>query len=325
MQAASSLVIWVVSENNAGTINQAMGVAERLTSRPVVKTVTKQRRWQRWLRPFRQDPTEVEPDIIISCGMVSERFVSAMKRAFGGRPLAVHLQYPGKKDDCFDLVFVSTHDWAIELEAMSRVHQMLGVPNRLRGADLAARRTTARARWAPDDLRVLAMLVGGPNQAFKFDQEAVDRLKSAAETALEQGYVVLATVSRRSPPGVASSLRAIGHPRFILWNSQGENPYLDYVAAADALLVTQDSISMAGDAIVSGKAVNVFALPVTDEARAHKFLRFHADLEAQGFSRPFAGKIEQWDYDTPDETGRVASIVDRVYRQRLKSPPAPHP
>lgn len=33
--------VWVVSENNAGTINQALGVAEILTDRPVIKTVTR--------------------------------------------------------------------------------------------------------------------------------------------------------------------------------------------------------------------------------------------------------------------------------------------
>jgi mitochondrial fission protein ELM1 len=36
-----------------------------------------------------------------------------------------------------------------------------------------------------------------------------------------------------------------------------------------------------------------------------------------GVTRPFAGKVEQWSYDPPNETEKIAGIVrDRLYRTR---------
>lgn len=314
-KSTADLRVWVVSESSAGTLNQALGVAERLTETPIVKVVAKERRWKQWLMPFRQEKTEAAPDVIISCGMVAERFVCAMKSAFEGRPLAVHLQHPGK-NDCFDVVFVSGHDWLPAFDQSPRIHRMLGVPNRLREDDLLGRRAAARATWAKADERVAALLVGGPNQAFSFAEGTGHRLKEVVEAALAKGWVVLATVSRRSPQSVTESLSHLSHPRFVMWDAQGDNPYRDYLAAADALIVTQDSISMASDAIVSGKPLHILPLRVVDEIKAQKFSRFHAELYSRGFAREFSGTIEGETYKAPDETGRIAAIVGEMVASR---------
>lgn len=310
--------VWVVSEDNAGTLNQALGVAEMLTGDPVVKRVRRGNTFRRLFFPFRQDRAEHEPDIIVSCGRISEPFVREMKRTFGNRPFALHLQYPAPKHDCFDLVFVPSQDWRPEFESDARLHSMLGVPGRVGFARLQEMRARSRAKWAKDDQRTLAVLIGGPNKAYGVDETTAGRLSASIASLLKENWRILATVSRRSPAVVVEKLMPLAGPGFTLWDFKGDNPYLEFLAAADALLVTQDSISMASDAAATRKPVYIFPLGVKDPAIEAKFRRFHADFEQRGITRPFKGDVDAFEYAPLDETTRIAEILRQQFvRARL--------
>ena len=86
-----------------------------------------------------------------------------------------------------------------------------------------------------------------------------------------------------------------------IWDGSGENPYFAYLALADAVLVTADSISMISEAAATGKPVHVLGL---DGGNA-KFARFHKTMQAAGITRPFSGHIESWSYSIPDDTARA--------------------
>lgn len=92
-----------------------------------------------------------------------------------------------------------------------------------------------------------------------------------------------------------------------------ENPYFGLLALADAIIVTSDSVSMVSEACATGKPVHVFNM-----GEWHKKLRqFHKTLMDDGITRPFAGRVEQWSYDPPNETEKIATIVrDRLYQTR---------
>jgi uncharacterized protein len=305
--------VWVVSEISAGTLNQALGVAERLSPEPVVKIIRQERGLRRLLFPFRQDRREAEPDIVVSCGRISERFVKTIKAAFGGRPFAVHLQRPAPETDCYGMIFVGQQGWVAELDGQSRFKPMLGVPNRIRAERLSIDRIAARAKWAPNNQKVVALLVGGANKAFAFDQTTTEHLAEAVLQLVSQGWKVLATMSRRTPSHVGARLQKIKHKRFCLWDFEGSNPYHGYLAAADAFVVTQDSIAMTSEAAVSGKPVYIFPLKVSDAVKAKNFLKFHADLHEMGITRPFLGQIDDFTYDPPRETERIADEIKESF------------
>jgi mitochondrial fission protein ELM1 len=92
-----------------------------------------------------------------------------------------------------------------------------------------------------------------------------------------------------------------------------ENPYFGLLALADAIVVTSDSVSMVSEACATGKPVHVFSL-----GQAHKKLhKFHRALLDAGLTRPFDGRLEQWSYEPPRETQKVAEIVrERIMRSR---------
>ena len=117
------------------------------------------------------------------------------------------------------------------------------------------------------------------------------------------------TASRRTGEANAAILKAAlaGLPAQ-LWDGTGANPYLGYLALADAIVVTSDSVSMASEAVSTGKPVYVFDL----DGGSARFERFHAHLRALGMTRPFDGTLDTWRYTPPDDTARVAAAARSV-------------
>jgi hypothetical protein len=50
-----------------------------------------------------------------------------------------------------------------------------------------------------------------------------------------------------------------------------------------------------------------------------KFARFHQAMREAGITRPFAGRIERWDYAPLDDTARAGATLRRLVLDRLKA------
>ena len=94
-----------------------------------------------------------------------------------------------------------------------------------------------------------------------------------------------------------------------IWDGTGDNAYFGYLAVADAIVVTGDSVNMVSEACMTGKPVQVVDLPGRGN---DKFRRFHEGLRADGMTRPFTGSLECWSYPPLDDTVRVAAAVQRL-------------
>ena len=98
-----------------------------------------------------------------------------------------------------------------------------------------------------------------------------------------------------------------------IWDGTGDNPYYAYLAFADVLLVTADSVSMVSEAAATGKPVYIIGLDGGDA----KFARFHETMQKSGITRPFTGRIEYWSYAPPDDTARAGAALRELVRNRL--------
>ena len=140
---------------------------------------------------------------------------------------------------------------------------------------------------------------------------AADRIAAAIK---RRGGSVVATPSRRTgPDGVALLRERLAEIPGDIWDGRGENPYYAYLAVADALMVTADSVSMVSEAAATGKPVHIIDLPGGDA----KFARFHAAMREAGITRPFAGNIEEWAYRPPDDTARAAAAMRDLVAARF--------
>jgi hypothetical protein len=166
---------------------------------------------------------------------------------------------------------------------------------------------------------ILTVLIGGANRAYRLPPRRLAAIAdSLAAVARETGGSVLATPSRRTGAEAVPLLRRrLAGLSAIVWDGAGANPYFAYLANADAILATADSVSMISEAAATGKPVHILDLAGGNA----KFARFHETMRAAGITRPFAGRIESWRYPVPDDTARAgerlrALVLDRIAARR---------
>jgi len=108
-----------------------------------------------------------------------------------------------------------------------------------------------------------AVLLGGDSGPFVFTAARARRLACwLNERVAEAGGSVLATDSARTPAGVYEEfLNALNVPvHAYRWGSKEENPYRGYLAIADQLVVTGESMSMLAEAAVANRPMYIFDL-----------------------------------------------------------------
>ncbi|MCA1406926.1 mitochondrial fission ELM1 family protein [Ensifer sp. IC3342] len=308
MNPSNTTCVWAVAESKAGTLTQCLGVGKEFHREPVVKLISRARGLRKLFEPRLFRKKEQRPELLISCGFRAEPAVLDIKAAYGGKPLAVHLQRP--RIEGYDLVFVSRHDWVDELNERPNYHSMVGVPHQITSARLAPLRDAARRRFSPDGRPIAAVFVGGSNGAYVYDDRTHQNIKSAIGQLEKADWRIVVSVSRRSEDHTQQALSALDSESITVWDRRSENPYLDYMAAADAFVIAKDSITMPCEALATGKPVFTLDLSPVVGPRLDKFERYHRDLhETLQLTRPFEGKIEPYSYEPLDETRRIASII----------------
>ncbi len=304
----ADILVWAVSEAKAGTLTQCLGVATRFNANPTEKVVVKERRLKRIFAKPIFNSAERGPDLIVSCGSRPEEHVLRIDRAYKKKPFKVHLQRP--KVHGYDLCFVSRHDWTPDLTDRAEYHPVVGVPHRITADRLAHLRDDARDRYAPNGERVAAIFVGGSNGAYVYDAASLRNISKTILLLAEQDWKVLVSTSRRSDQATLDALLHIRSNKIEVWDRSGNNPYLGYVAAADAFLIAKDSITMPCEALATGKPVYSLNLSHIPGPRLEKFEGFHRDLEWElNLTRSFQDELKAYPYVALNETDRIASIV----------------
>jgi hypothetical protein len=308
---------WAVTDGRAGIEAQALGLAEAIARRTPLR-IERKRLLVRapfralpgefWRDPFalldeRSDPLAPPwPDLWIGCGRLSVPFSRAVKR-HSRETFVVQLQAPRVSTGAFDLVIPPEHDGL----SGPNVFPILGSPNRL---DVGILRGPVVPGLAP-----LAVLIGGPNKVFRFDETDA---ASLADKLVVLSMPLDVTLSRRTPRRAGDLLREkLGDHAARFFDParvEGDNPYPMMLATARAILVTEDSVNMTAEAASTGKPVYVMPLRRRPFRRARKFDVFHEGLRARGAARRFEGAIEAWSYTPLDETGRAADEVLRRWR-----------
>ncbi|WP_149540945.1 mitochondrial fission ELM1 family protein [Siccirubricoccus phaeus] len=300
--------VWVLADPRAGTAAQALGIAERLG----VPFRTVALEWGRgaalpWPWPTLAGLTAAAragfappwPRLVVAAG----RRAAPVARWLGRRGARlVHCMRPGFGAAGFDLLVIGRHDSPAPAPNLLGI---LGACHRLSPARLAA----AREEWAAlAELPAprVALLLGGKPGA----QGPMAPAVAVGIAAQLRGFAgsVLATTSRRSGPEAAEAIAATlsGHPhRLYRPGDPGPNPYAGFLAWADAVVVTGDSVSMLSEALAT--AVPVFIADPGGLGPRH--LRLAESLVAAGQARPLAAAPAPFARQPLDETGRVAAEI----------------
>jgi uncharacterized protein len=306
MATLDRLRVWCVSDGRAGIERQTMALAEALAeSGPVDTQIVRltpgaPQVWLPpglWPAPLAALPADQRrtlappwPDVWIANGRRSIPY-SLWVRRQASPPYVVQVQDPRMNPTLFDLVVPPAHDRLIGANVMT----LTGAPvwfgqDRIDAAIAMAPRRTA---WAP---ALVLVIVGGTSKRHALTPERTGTLINDLKALTDQGHALAITTSRRTPDHARAGLRAFaGQTASRFFDNEaddGPNPYLSWLATADASIVTEDSTNMLTDAAFFGLPIHLYQLDGGDA----RFDRLHQGFINHGAARWFAGRIEQWSY-----------------------------
>lgn len=314
--ASSDPSCWAISDGAAGNERQALALARALGLAPRVLRIDLRQPWAAFaprltlgaggaIRDRAGAPLAPPwPAIAIGCGRRAALATRMLRGWSGGQTFTVQILDPRIDAAAFDVVIAPQHDRV----RGSNVLHSIGALNAVDRDWLAA----GRRRFA--ELATLqaprtAVLIGGSNRAQRLETRYFDALleRLAARHATDGGSF-LVSVSRRTPDAITARLRA-AFAKFpgVFWDGgDSDNPYAGFLAWADRIVVTPDSVNMLSEVAATGKPLYTFApRPI-----AGKLARFHQELIASGYLRRLDDATHR---PQPEPLAETAAIAELVY------------
>lgn len=313
--------VWVVSDGVAGNMRQAEALAQAMGTRPRVFHAPLAWPWRWWAprglaRNTRALPANVRlaleqerPDLVIGCGRAAAMLTRWLRRHHGA--FAVQILDPRADPRHWDTLIAPVHD---RLRG-ENVVSMIGSVH-----DITPQRLAEAARQFPElgDLPAprTALLVGGTTRCQRLDADYWDSLLVHLDDwHSAEGGSILVTASRRTdvPSMIRLQAHFAGRP-LRLWRNaaDGPNPYLGFLAHAQRIVVTPDSVNMLSEACATGKPVYTHA----PQPLRGKLAAFHRSLRDAGRLHLLGEAEAAWCDEPLLETPAVAEEVWRRYHLR---------
>jgi uncharacterized protein len=310
--------VCVITDGAAGNERQALALADAMQICAKVQRIALRPPW-RWLGPgFGHGArwaiagkqwralSAPWPALAIGCGRHAALLTRTLREASRGATFSVQILDPRIDPKYFDLVIAPRHD---ALTA-ANVIQSLGALNPVDDAWLArARDEFATLQQLPQPRT--ALLIGGPRRGLDLDDAWFDQLIAELERWRQRdGGSILITTSRRTPPSWRARLRGAfrdGCTCFWGGTQDGANPYAGYLAVANRIVVSPDSVNMLSEACATG--IPVFtSLPRIVPA---KLAAFHAELVDQGWLHDI--HVDFSTLHQPRPLREIAAVASKVW------------
>lgn len=321
----SDKTIWVLADDRAGNNSQSLGVAEALGFETEIKSI----RYTKWVKlpnclrgasTIGIDKASAErleapfPDFAIAAGRRAAPVLRWLKKQSGGKTKIIQIMFAGNfgiKD--FDLIVLPEHDGCRLIRP--NILRVVGAPHRI----TPERLKNEREKWADTfkDLPApkIALIVGGATKDKPFTPAMARDLaeKAVAFSKAVGGGSFLVTTSRRTGAEQEKILReTLPNPKYFYgWgDTQSENPYFGFLACADYILVTGDSVSMCSEACAAEAPVFVYA-PQGGVGKKHALL--HRQLYDGGYAQPLDGEMNVKEHKPLNAAQVVADEIKRRF------------
>ncbi|HJN24933.1 MAG TPA: mitochondrial fission ELM1 family protein [Rhodospirillales bacterium] len=295
MNAFNPPSIWLLVDNQAGNQSQCLGVGEALslkfeirdldyTPAAALPNFVMGKTFGGLSADSRINLVPPWPDVVIAAGRRCSPVARHIKDKNDGKTFLVQIMYPGDTGlDEFDLVCAPRHD---AIGERNNIFQTTGAPHRVTPQRLATAREDWRERLKHLPGPRLALIVGGSTKRRKFTEQMARELGAAvSKMAMDAGGSVMLTTSRRSNDTADALIDEIKAPKEVFkWGDEGENPYLGFLALADGVIVTGDSVSMCCEAAATPGPVWIYA---PKKLTIHKHGALHRQLYDDGYAKPF--------------------------------------
>jgi mitochondrial fission protein ELM1 len=320
--------MWLLTDDRPGNAAQVLGVAEALGLAYVRKEIryTALGKLPNIVRASTlmgvTDDTAAQlgapwPDLVISAGRRTAPVARWIRKVADKPVRLVHIMNPGVAGAAdFDLIAVPNHDCEKPDGDASNVLRITGAPHRFSAARLAAEAEEWESKLAHLPRPFIALLVGGATRQRPFPAELAKDLGTQVNAMARAtgGSVLLSTSRRTGAEAEIALLAALDTPRHAyLWgqerNNTAPNPYGGYLALADMIVVTGDSVSMCSEACAGSSAAYIYA---PQGMVAPKHARLHDELYRLGLAKPFTGVYEPFAHPPLNAAEAVAARIEKL-------------
>jgi len=318
--AAAAPVIWALVDDRAGNRSQVVGVAEAVGHTYELKELgygplarlpnaLLGPTFMGLSGPSKKRLTPPWPDLIIAAGRRTAPVARRIKQLSQGSCRLLQIMWPGSGGFAdFDTIAVPDHDPRRE---GANVMMITGAPHRFTAPVLESLRKAWQERFQLLPKPWVSLLIGGSTKNRRFTERmAADLVRQALDATAATGGSLLVSTSRRTSVDITPLFDDVTVPvRICDWRQPEENPYGGYIACADYTIVTGDSMSMCTEACATQSPVYVFA-PHALTTEKHK--RFHDQLFAGGYAKPFDGRLDNWRHPPLNPAVKLAERAEQL-------------
>ncbi|HEX2859512.1 MAG TPA: ELM1/GtrOC1 family putative glycosyltransferase [Alphaproteobacteria bacterium] len=324
----------ILFDGRTGNLAQSLGLAEAMGwKNPEIWNLQ-----PRWLRKWRtfvpvrwqySNWPDARVGVVIGTGWDGSRILARLKKE---RPqlFTIQLMRPAAwtRPADYDVVSFPQHDVGGVWKPGPNVIVTAGATNRVTPAMLAreADRWSGRLKGCREPR--LAVMIGGSTKRSTMTEKQVKHLlDSTLHWAANNGGSLLVSTSRRTGEELTrfARERLENQPRdakavpFHFWSPDDphhrDNPYFAYLAVAEAVVATADSVSMVSEGASAGKPVYLTAMG--SDLKETKFnKRFFALMQKLGYAAKWEGKLTLRKQRQPlNDTASVAGFVQAVWNR----------
>lgn len=309
------MIVWILNDGKIGDDVQCVAIAEALSDNPDKRTIAPRFPWS-LMAPWgpidpADNPTKnlqspiagAPPDIVVASGRRAIPYGVYLKKRHNAR--LVILKDPRVGRALADFIWVPAHD---ELSG-SNVFSTLTSPHAM-SAKIAAAKKSSNGSVAKLPGPLLGVILGGPSGGAEYTQQTADDLSSRINDAMKDFASLAVTPSRRTPPDfMARVAQSVMGDNRMVWNRNGNNPYIDILAHSSSLIVAGDSHNMVSEALASGTGLYIWQ----PAGLIGKLSRFISELTARGQARVFERRATPFAITPVDATQEIVDEIERRF------------
>lgn len=313
--------IWVLTDSRVGNNNQAIALAEALSSSYEIKNIDYNRlsclpNFLLAIKPVHIQFKTLKslynaqaPKLIISSGRKTAAIAVYFKKTFAKKPKIIQIMRPNLAFSAFDLVILPQHDSIYQLSP--NIVRIIGALNNIKSK--AKEAIKSFREYYPELKNFIAVTIGGSSKRYNFDESEAQSLSLLLKQVVEHHPIPLfISFSRRTSSSVKQLIKnQFTWPHVIFDpDSNIPNTYNGMLSAADYIICTADSISMCSEAAALGKPLYIFYTK-NFNLKKHRF--FVQQLIDLGIAKKFdqtTSSLENYSYAPFNELNRVVNIVN---------------
>jgi len=330
---------WVIFDKRAGTLQQAIAVAELIgiPFKIITPEYSKLNALPNFILPAsslrikRKNRLELKnitnyPKIIIGAGRKSANiscFIKNKAKLENIKIVNIHIMNPQMNFNFFNLIILPDHDKVnFNSSNIVRINGAINNINRstLEQAVIKFQQTPLYQKIDLPAQNKIVLLIGGSSKNSIFDPKSMQNLiEHSCKIAKEMSAQLLILNSRRTSNQLNEIIKSSldGNYYFFDCNDKDfnqNNPYLAILGIANFIIATGDSISMISEALNSGKTIYIF-----DEKKisTKKHRLFHQYLFKNNYAKKLDDNIIKLESTQHQYSSQTLKITTKLHNLNL--------